>query len=225
MEKKTIPVGDLKVDHPTREDLGPTDNLQYSIRNNGLREPLLVNPATLQLVSGFRRFAALRQLRRLSVPVVFPANALEACQVVQGHLEAESQHQQPMTVRNKFALAQRLREFPKPEHAGPWRHDDYAGPAVGLSAAILKALRAAARGCSAPMSGREAENAGRVLLLMFEALERPVQGCSPGQAVRRLYGYLRSGDCCPSPRSVKTVTAGEVGSHGGEATEVRSGVP
>ncbi|MGW0885854.1 caspase family protein [Streptomyces sp. NPDC002671] len=30
---------------------------------------------------------------------------------------------------------------------------------------------------------------------------------------------------CPSPRSVKTVTAGEVGSHGGEATEVRSGVP
>ncbi len=30
---------------------------------------------------------------------------------------------------------------------------------------------------------------------------------------------------CPSPRSVETMTAGEVGSHGGEATEVRAGVP
>ncbi|WP_443066970.1 ANTAR domain-containing protein [Streptomyces sp. NBC_01261] len=30
---------------------------------------------------------------------------------------------------------------------------------------------------------------------------------------------------CPSPRSVETMTAGGVGSHGGEATEVRAGVP
>ncbi|MFI6281837.1 ParB/RepB/Spo0J family partition protein [Streptomyces sp. NPDC050988] len=190
-------MGDLKVDHPTREELGSTDKLQYSIRNNELREPLLVHPGTLQIVSGFRRYAALRQLRRLSVPVLFPADAAEACQLVRTHLGAKNDpHQQPMSVRDRFVLSQRLRDFPRPEHAGPWRHEDYAGPAVGLSAAILKGLRSAARGCSGQeASGPSAENAHRVLLLMFEALEKPTAGRSAGQAVRRLYGYLKSGDC------------------------------
>ncbi|MFB7779161.1 ParB/Srx family N-terminal domain-containing protein [Streptomyces bauhiniae] len=197
LEKKSIPVGDLRADLPTREKLGHTDSLQYSIRNNDLREPLLVHPETLQIVSGFRRYAAMRQLRRLSVPVVFPANAAEACQSVRDHLEMGNQRQQAMTVREKFALSQRLREFSRPEYAAAWRHEDYAGPAVGLTSAILRALRAAERGFSAPeATGSSAENARRVFLLMLEALEGPAgQGCSPGQTVRRLTGYLRSGDC------------------------------
>ncbi|MEU3512219.1 ParB N-terminal domain-containing protein [Streptomyces longwoodensis] len=220
-------MGDLKVDHPTRENLGHTDNLQFSIRNNGLRDPLLVHPGTLQVVSGFRRLAAMRQLRRLSVPVLFPANAAEACQTVQVHLEAENQHQLPMTVRDRFALSKRLREFPKPEHAGSWRHEDYAGPAVGLSSAILRGLRAAERGYCAPdATGPSAENAHRVFLLMVEALEKPAHGCSPGQAVRRLSGYLKSGDCpatladaCEAPAATKTPIPTQ-GERGAEQTPI-----
>ncbi|MFE9413897.1 ParB/RepB/Spo0J family partition protein [Streptomyces sp. NPDC006704] len=190
-------MGDLKVDFPTRETLGSTDNLQYSIRNNEVRDPLIAHPDTLQVVSGFRRLAAARQLRRLTVPVIFPTDAAQACQLVRSHLEAESQHQMPMFAPDRFRLSGRLYEFPKPQHTGgPWRHHDYAGPAVGLSSTILKGLRAAKRDASA--SGEfegSRENAQRVLMLMFEALDSPVEGCSAGQAVRRLYGYLKSGDC------------------------------
>ncbi|WP_455754831.1 hypothetical protein [Streptomyces murinus] len=152
----------------------------------------------MQIVSGFRRFAVMRQLRRLSVPVMFPADATEACRIVQAHLAGQNQLQQPMTVRDRFVLSQRLREFPRPEQVGTWRHEDHAGPAVGLSAAILKGLRAADRGCSAPeTTGPSAENAHRVFLLMLEALEKPIQGRSSGQIVRQLYGYLKS-DGCPA---------------------------
>ncbi|MEU7190284.1 ParB N-terminal domain-containing protein [Streptomyces sp. NPDC045369] len=192
----TVPVGDLRADHPIREDLGSTDKLLFSIKNNDVRDPLIADPVTLQIISGFRRLAVLRQLHRQRVPVVFPKDAAEACHLVRSHLEPQSQHQMPMSVQDRFRLSQRLREFPRPESPGPWRHEDHAGPAVGLSAATLKGLRSAARGASAPGEpGSAADNAQRVLQLMFEALENPVAGRSGGQAVRRLYGYLRSGDC------------------------------
>ncbi|MFI9228452.1 ParB/RepB/Spo0J family partition protein [Streptomyces rimosus] len=196
LKNNMVPVGDLRTDHPVREVPGPTNELLFSIRNNDVRDPLIVHPATLQIISGFRRFTVARQLGRLRVPVVFPADAAEACQLVRHHLEAESRHQMPMSVPDRFRLSQRLREFPRPERSGAWRHEEHAGPAVGLSAAILKGLRSAAhRACAPEGPGSSADNARRVLLLMFEALENPVEGRSGGQAVRRLNGYLRSGDC------------------------------
>ncbi|WP_327668002.1 MULTISPECIES: ParB N-terminal domain-containing protein [unclassified Streptomyces] len=225
LEIKNIPVGDLRGGCSLREKSTSSDNaLLSSIKNNELREPLLVNPLTKRIISGFRRHSALRRLRQLTVVVALPADVVEGCEAVRRHLASGDSYQVAMSARDRFALAQRLRELPRPQQSA-FRYDDCIGPAVGLSGAVLQRLRRTERIANDPAEPDSAtENARRVLSLMFEALEEPPQGWTSGQSVRQLCEFLRSecpatlAEACASPAEAPSVTGQALG---GENTQRR----
>ncbi|MFC8709353.1 ParB N-terminal domain-containing protein [Streptomyces sp. NPDC057197] len=188
-------MADLKVDWPVREHPTSPDNLFYSIRNNDLRQPLLVHPESMQVISGFRRYYALQRLGRRSVPVLLPDDVTEACEIVQKHLDTEGPHQLPLSLRERFTLSQRLRELPRPVRKEKLRYEEAVGPAVGFTTSVLKRLRTAYREASTPDLTSDSINARQVLELMFEALEKPLEGWTTGQSVRRLYDFLKTGNC------------------------------
>jgi hypothetical protein len=207
LKYKTIPVGDIQADGPVRENPRSTEKLFNSIRNNGLRQPLLVNPADLKLISGFRRFAAYRSTRRISVQVAFPADVQEACTELGDHVTAPDAYALPMTHREQVALAARLRELPKPPGHRDIRHDLYIAPALGMPAAVLQRLRSAYRmavGDDPDLEASAVRNAQQVLDLMLQVVERPPDGWTTGQAIRLLHPFLKAGGC---PASLEAVCA------------------
>ncbi|MFD9612747.1 ParB N-terminal domain-containing protein [Streptomyces sp. NPDC059083] len=197
MNYKTVPIGDLKSDERFRGAEHALRKLTNSIRNNGQRSHILVNPADMSVISGHRRHAALRALRKLNANVVFAQDIVHACRNLEAHFADNGPYAIAMTVQDRITLARRLCLLPRPPGAGRFRLDDHVGQSVGVSAAILQRVRAAARlaaeGDTAPDS--VALNARQVLALILQAADSPTEGWTSGQSVRHLQGYLKSGNC------------------------------
>ncbi|WP_328842827.1 ParB N-terminal domain-containing protein [Streptomyces sp. NBC_00258] len=205
LKYKTIPVGDIRADRPLRNVLGSVDKLRSSIKRNGMRVPLLVNPADLSLISGYRRYAACRGLRNIAVRAALPADVAEACFEMGEHVRRpDSTYALPMTPRERVGLAMRLGELPKPVQPGKFRYEDCIAPTVDISAAILQRIRTVVRAAQedAPDPDAAMVGARKVLGLMLQAVERPVDGWTTGQTIRLLHALLRAGE---HPESLEDV--------------------
>ncbi|MET9554520.1 ParB/RepB/Spo0J family partition protein [Streptomyces sp. NPDC006645] len=205
----TIPVGDIVDDRPIRKSYEDVKGLAVSVKGNGLRVPLMVNPADMSLISGSRRHVACRMARLVTVKVAFPSNIDEALEELGTHVTRPNNlHSVPMRPREKLDLALRLGNLPK-SASRSIRSDHIIGPAVGLTGSILWRLRSVDHEASrrGPEQDSSARAASTMLGLMLEAVERPVHGWTAGQTVRLLHGIWKSGECADSLESVCTPPA------------------
>ncbi|MFE6983833.1 ParB N-terminal domain-containing protein [Streptomyces fimicarius] len=208
LKRKSISLDEIQTDHATAERLTSIDNLSNSIRNLGLSEPLLVNPANLTLISGRRRYNACKQLRMRTVRVCMPEDVLEACTELGVHVTSpDPMYARVMNARERLDLSLRLSALRRPLHStkGKFSHDAHVAPAVGYTTRILWRLRSTlikARESEAN-PGADSLRARSALALMLEAIENPVEGYSASQLVSSLHSMLQREDV---PRSLDAMS-------------------
>ncbi|MEY9937609.1 ParB N-terminal domain-containing protein [Streptacidiphilus sp. MAP5-3] len=200
MKYRRIRLDEIQVGTPIRIDVGNIVELAESIKKNGLREPLLLNPLNLMIISGYRRYAACRlKASGLTVMAALPDDVTDACNEVKQHLDApDRQYSLPLNARERINLGILLNQLPKPSEAiGNFTHDSVTGPAIGLTSAILWRVRSTlgrAREWE-PTPDVDALLARRIVRLMLEAIDHPVEGVSASQAVKILHGMWKRGEC------------------------------
>ncbi len=196
MKRKSIKLKDIQVEEAATNRQEDITKLASSIHNLGLQTPILVNPASLSLVSGRRRYNACKKLGLLTVRVAFPDNTLEACEELGDHVtDPDPMYAISMNSREKLGLALRLNELPKPSGHTRFDYDSHSGPAVDLSARIMRRLRPALQKAREgdPKPDEEALAARKILSLMLEAIDQPLDGYSSSQIVCHLSCMLREG--------------------------------
>lgn len=196
MKRKTIPLTSIRINYPIRESPSNVIDLKRSIDRQGLRNPLLVNPGSHELISGYRRYKALQELRIKSARVALPEDVFEACEEVHGHFAEPGDFAVPITVRERVNLAVRLHELPKPkEHSSKFTYDAHSAPAVGLTSRILWRIRSTiGRAMEGSLTDDENVLAARLALkLMLEAVDQPPDGWTSNSAVGEIHDRLRQG--------------------------------
>lgn len=198
MKHKNIRLNHVRVESSLHYRHYNTSNLIDSIKNLGLKEPLLVNPADLSLISGRRRYNACEQLGMVTVRVAMPSDVLEACTELGTHvIHPDPMYAMPMDTRQRLDLSLRLNALPRPADKilQKFSHDTHTGPAVGFSSRILWRLRSTLLKANEDEESPAADSiaARRILALMLEALESPVGDHSHGQIIGRLHTMLREG--------------------------------
>ncbi|MDV5145761.1 ParB/RepB/Spo0J family partition protein [Streptomyces sp. SBC-4] len=198
---KTIKLEDIK---PTPQT-SRTRNVRpliTSYRTLGLREPLMVNPASFEIISGKRRYHACREYGMRMVRVCFPSDVLEACSELGEHVTTpDSMYAIPMNPREKLELALRIGALPRPSelaHRG-FSHDKYVAPTVGVSSRVLWRLRSTLAKANEGDEEPDANSirARQILNLMLEAIDGPIKGYSPSQTIGHLHSILSHGGDIP----------------------------
>jgi len=208
LKRKSIKVDDIQIEYPDSKRHQETDKLASSIKNLGLLQPILVNPADLTLISGKRRIIACKKVGLRTVRVSFPEDVAEACEEMGNHVTSpDPRYATVMSAREKLDLAMRLGKLPRSSEmiATNSYTDKVTGPAVDLSSRILWRLRSTL--LKAEGANRNPPNPGSIeaqhaLKLMLKAIDHPIPGYSPSQIIATLHESLKSGKV---PKSLKNL--------------------
>ncbi|MEV6506734.1 ParB N-terminal domain-containing protein [Streptomyces sp. NPDC051642] len=199
MEQAKIRLSDINPIATPVERLRDLDGLVSSIRNSGLREPLLIAEKDHALLSGARRFEACSQANVIFVDAFFARDIEEGSRELQRHLEnLDPLYSLPMTVTEKVTAAFSLHRLPAPAGAeNSFRRDLPAATAVGLHPKVYALLRSTLRKAEKEESSPPgtAITAQKSLLLMVEAVESSTLDYPVTSVVTKLHQLLRQGIC------------------------------
>lgn len=106
-QSHTVPVADIRIGERDRSDLGNVAELAESIRAVGLLHPVVVT-ATLELVAGGRRLAAVRSLGWAETPVTV-VDLTNASDVLRAELEENTCRKPLSPMEASFARERRAR--------------------------------------------------------------------------------------------------------------------
>ena len=203
---KTIKIDDIKPAPFTDSRSRNIRPLVISYRTLGLREPLMINPASLEIISGKRRYHACKEYGMRMVRVCFPSDVLEACSELREHATSpDPMYAIPMSPRERLELALRIGALPKPTDFTHrvFPHDKYVAPAVGFTSRVLWRLRSTLIKANEETGTPSTESlrAQRTLDLMLQVIETPIDGRSPSRAIEHLHSFLNSGMNIPDSLS------------------------
>lgn len=123
----TMRIADITVDHRYRHNLGPTRELQRSIREHGLLHPIPVT-ADGALIVGGRRLAACKNLGWTDIPVTVARDTEHAVALIAEHQNHEGA--KPMAASELVALGLIIEGY-EAEQAAARRADGAAGRFTG----------------------------------------------------------------------------------------------
>ncbi|MFE4856099.1 ParB/RepB/Spo0J family partition protein [Streptomyces sp. NPDC056670] len=220
---KTIPLDHINVSFPVRHSTPSLEDLKASVKRNGIRTPLLVNPASMELISGYRRYRACVELRRGSVRVGFPNDVVDACTTLGDHVTAPADQlcAIPMSPRDRVNLAIRLNELSKPSDIPKrsFTRSVHTAPAVGMTP---KSLRRVSRMIDASQEGQldcdqDCQSARKTLAVMLSAIDVSPNSVDAERMIERIYAQFRRGQ---TPETISEFEQGSTGKCGSGQLEI-----
>ncbi|MFJ3905762.1 ParB/RepB/Spo0J family partition protein [Streptomyces sp. NPDC090025] len=191
---KTIKLDDIKPAPQTAR----TRNIRplvVSYKSLGLREPLMVNPASFEIISGNRRYYACKESGMRMVRVCFPSDVLEACSELGEHVTTpDSMYAIPMNSRERLELALLIGSLPRPAEFShqSFSHDKHVAPSIGFSSRTLWRLRSTLAKANERDTAPDANSirARQALKLMLQAIDAPAEEHSPSRVIEHLHHTL-----------------------------------
>ncbi|MFJ6542280.1 ParB N-terminal domain-containing protein [Streptomyces sp. NPDC091385] len=237
LERAKIRLSEIKTTTAPTGRLRELEGLVSSIRESGLKDPLLIAEKDHFLLSGHRRFEASKRAHMHSVDAEFVANIEEGARELRRHLaNTDPIYSLPMTVPEKVVAAFSLHRLPPPEGAEDgFRREVLAAAAVGLPTKVYMVLRSTLRKAQKETDcATTASKARKSLSLMVEAVETPQLDYPLTSVVAKLHQLLLQGICPDTLESCFPYLNGRLGTgvsskidadHAGRTTTSRVRAP
>lgn len=198
LEQAKIRLSDIQLGESPSERLVELDGLIRSVRDSGLREPLVLTEKDHLLLSGARRFEACKKAHIQFVDAIFVADIEEGAHQLKRHLaNPDPLHSRPMGTIEKVTAASALHRLPLPAgREKGFRRDTTAAAAVGLPPKVYSVLRSTLHKAQKEESSGTAGKARKSLRLMVEAVDRANLNYPLNSVVAKLHQLLLQ-DICP----------------------------